>query len=168
MLWREIRDLKNERRPWLWTERFNIVKILSLPKVIYKYCCCCWAVALSVQFNRSVVSDSLWLQHARPLFLHHLLKFAQVHVHCIGDAVQPSHSLTPFSPSALNLSQHQGLVQWVVSQRAFHSLSWSMQSEMFFWNSPAFSIIRWILAISSLVPLPFLNPAWTSGISWFT
>ena len=26
----------------------------------------------------------------------------------------------------------------------------------------------WILAIWSLVPLPFLNPAWTSGSSWFT
>ena len=25
---------------------------------------------------------------------HHLLKFAQVHVHCIGDTIQPSHPLT--------------------------------------------------------------------------
>ena len=32
---------------------------------------------------------------------HHLPKFAQVHVHCIGDAVQPSHSLMPSSRSAL-------------------------------------------------------------------
>ena len=44
---------------------------------------------------------------------HHLLKSAQVHVHCISDAIQPSHPLTP-SSSALNLSQHQGLLQWVV------------------------------------------------------
>ena len=42
---------------------------------------------------------------------HHLLEFAQVHVHCISDAVRPSHPLTPSSPSALNLSQHQGLFQ---------------------------------------------------------
>ena len=40
---------------------------------------------------------------------HHLLKFAQVHVHCIGDAIQPSLPLMPSSPSALNLSQHQRL-----------------------------------------------------------
>ena len=38
---------------------------------------------------------------------HHLPKFAQVHIHCISDAIQPSHLLTP-SSSALNLSQHQG------------------------------------------------------------
>ena len=42
---------------------------------------------------------------------HHLPEFAQVHVHCIGDAIQPSHPLMPSSPSALNLSQHQGLFQ---------------------------------------------------------
>ena len=42
---------------------------------------------------------------------HHLQEFAQVHVHCISDAVQPSHLLMPSSPSALNLSQHQGLFQ---------------------------------------------------------
>ena len=37
---------------------------------------------------------------------HHFPKFAQVHVHCISDAIQLSHSLMPSSPSALNLSQH--------------------------------------------------------------
>ena len=41
--------------------------------------------------------------------LHHLPKFAEVHVHCIGDAIQPSHPLMPSSPSAFNLSQQQGL-----------------------------------------------------------
>ena len=45
--------------------------------------------------------------------LHHLLELAQVHVHCIIDAIQPSHPLMPSSPFALNLSQHQGLFQWV-------------------------------------------------------
>ena len=34
--------------------------------------------------------------------------------------------------------------------------------QMFFWKSLAFSMIQWILALWSLVPLPFLNPAWTS------
>ena len=38
----------------------------------------------------------------------HLLEFAQVHVHYIGDAIQPSHPLLP-SFSASNLSQHRGL-----------------------------------------------------------
>ena len=35
---------------------------------------------------------------------HHLPKFAQVHIHCIGDVIQPSHPLTPSFPSALDLS----------------------------------------------------------------
>ena len=32
-----------------------------------------------------------------------------------------------------------------------------------FWNCLAFSMIHQMLAIWFLVPLPFLNPAWTSG-----
>ena len=44
---------------------------------------------------------------------HHLPEFVQVYVNCISDVVQPSHPLMPSSPSALNLSQHQGLFQWV-------------------------------------------------------
>ena len=38
---------------------------------------------------------------------------------------------------------------------------------MFFWNSLAFSMIPWMLAIWSRIPLPFLNPACTSGSSQF-
>ena len=41
--------------------------------------------------------------------------FAQTHVHWVGDAIQPSHPLLPPSPILLNLSQHQGLFQWVSS-----------------------------------------------------
>ena len=45
---------------------------------------------------------------------HHLWEFSLVHIRCIGDAIQPSHPLSSSSP-ALNLSQHQGLFQWVSS-----------------------------------------------------
>ena len=44
---------------------------------------------------------------------HILLEFAQVHVHWISDAIQPSHILSSPSPPSLNPSQHQGLFQWV-------------------------------------------------------
>ena len=47
--------------------------------------------------------------------LHYFLEFAQTHVHWVDDAIQPSHSLSPTSPPAINLSQHQGLFQWVSS-----------------------------------------------------
>ena len=40
---------------------------------------------------------------------HQLLELAQTHVHCVGDAIQPSHPLLSPSPPAFNLSQHQGL-----------------------------------------------------------
>ena len=45
---------------------------------------------------------------------HQLLEFTQNHVHWAGDAIQPSHLLSP-SPPAFSLSQHQSLFQWVSS-----------------------------------------------------
>ena len=39
-----------------------------------------------------------------------LPEFAQTHVHCVGDAIQPS-LLPPPSPPGLNLPHHQGLFQ---------------------------------------------------------
>ena len=44
---------------------------------------------------------------------HQLLEFT--HVQWVGDAIQPSHPLSSPSPPAFNLSQHQGLFQWVSS-----------------------------------------------------
>ena len=38
---------------------------------------------------------------------------------------------------------------------------------MFFGNSLALSVIQQMLGIWSLIPLPFLNPVWTSGSSQF-
>ena len=52
---------------------------------------------------------------AGSLVFHYPLEFAQIHVHCVGDAIQPSHPLLPSSPFAFNLSQNQGLFQWVNS-----------------------------------------------------
>ena len=40
---------------------------------------------------------------------HQLLEFTQTHVQCVGDAIQPFHPLSPASPPALSLSQHQDL-----------------------------------------------------------
>ena len=41
---------------------------------------------------------------------HQLLELTQTHVHCIGDAIQPSYPLLP-SSFLFNLYQHQGLFQ---------------------------------------------------------
>ena len=43
--------------------------------------------------------------------LCHLLKFAQIHVHWVVEAIQPSHPLSSPFPPIFNLFQHQGLFQ---------------------------------------------------------
>ena len=52
----------------------------------------------SVQFSLSVMSDSLRPhepQHTRPPVHHKLPEFTQTHAHRVGDAIQPSHPLSP-------------------------------------------------------------------------
>ena len=69
----------------------NIFFIFS----IYTLCsCCCSSVAKLCLI--------LWPHELQQNFPvpHHLPEFAQVHDHWIGDAIQPSHPLLPFSPSA--------------------------------------------------------------------
>ena len=73
-----------------------------------------WEALYSVQFSRSVVSDSLRPRDcSTPGFpVHHQLpEFNQTHVHQVDDAIQSSHPLSSPSPPAPNPSQHQGLFQ---------------------------------------------------------
>ena len=50
-----------------------------------------------------------------PVHHHQLPEFTQTHVHWVSDAIQPSHPLSSPSPPDFNVSQHQGLFQWVSS-----------------------------------------------------
>ena len=79
------------------------------------------------------MSDSLrpyGLQHARPPWRPgdvQLPELTQTHVHWVGDAIQPSHPLSSLSPSAFNLSQHQGLFKWVSS---LHQVATVLESQL--------------------------------------
>ena len=80
--------------------------------------------------------------------------------------------------TCIPVSQEAGKVVWFshlfksfpqfVEIHTVKSFSIVNEAEVdFFWNFLAFLMIQWVLAIWSLVPLPFLNPAWTSWIYQF-
>ena len=76
------------------------------------------------------------MNHSTPgLPVHHPLReFTQTHVHWVSDAIQPSHSLLSPSPLAFNLSQHQGLFQWVSSLHPVAKvLEFQLQHQSFQW-----------------------------------
>ena len=61
---------------------------------------------------------------------HQLPELAQTH---FGDAIQPSHPLSSPSPT-FNLSQHQGLFQWVSSShQVAKGLEFQLQHQSFQW-----------------------------------
>ena len=72
-------------------------------------CCCSVAKSCPVVFNLR--------DYSMPGFpvLCYLPEFAQTHVHWVSDAIQISYPPSPSSPPAFNLSQLQGLFQWVGS-----------------------------------------------------
>ena len=97
----------------------------------------------SVQFSRSVVSDSCDpMDLSTPgLPVHHQCPdFTQTHVHSVGDAIQPSHPLSfPYLP-AFSISQNQGAFKWVRSshqvakvlefQLQHHSFQWTPRTDL--------------------------------------
>ena len=65
---------------------------------------------------------------------HQLLELAQIHVHRVSDAIQASHPLLSPFPPAFNLSQHQGLFQWVrSSHQVAKVLEFQLQHQSFQW-----------------------------------
>ena len=97
-----------------------------------------WMLCFSVQFSCSVMSDCLQpheLQHTGLPVHQQLLEPTQTHVHWVGDAIQPSRPLSFPSPPAPNLSQHQGLFQWVSSSdQVAKLLEFQLQHQSFQWT----------------------------------
>ena len=108
-------------------------------------------------------------------------EFAQTHVDWVSDAIQPSRSLSS-PPRALNLSQRQGLFQWVSSphqvtkvlelQLQHQSFQWVFRVDFFYdwlvW-SPCYprdpqesSPASWSKSINSLAVSLLYGPTLTS------
>ena len=71
--------------------------------------------------------------------LYYFLEFAQTYAHWVNDATQPSHPLSSPSSPALNLSQHQGLFQWVGFSHQAAKLwekAMAIQSSTLAWKTP--------------------------------
>ena len=77
------------------------------------------------------------MNHSKPgLPVHHqLLEFTQTHVHRVGDAIQPSPSLSTPSPPAPDPGQNPSLFQWVnSSHEAAKVLEFQLQHQSFQWT----------------------------------
>ena len=83
---------------------------LSINRInIFTHCCCSVAQSYPILCDPMVCSTPGLPVH------HQLPEFTQTHLHWVSDVIQPPHPLSSPSPPALNLSQHQGLFQWVSS-----------------------------------------------------
>ena len=74
-----------------------------------------WECCSSVAKSCLTLCDPVDCSMPGSSVLHCLPEFALTHVHWVGDAIQSSLPLSPLSHPARNLSQHQGLFQWVGS-----------------------------------------------------
>ena len=74
----------------------------------------------------------------------HLLELTQTHFHQVGDATQASHPLLSSSPLTFNLSQHQGLFQWVSSlHQVAQVLEFQLQHQVLPMNIQDWSPLGW-------------------------
>ena len=100
-----------------------------------------WLLSAPSRRSNSSVAQSrptLWdpVDWSTPGFpVHHqLLELAQTHVHWVSDAIQPSNSPLFSFPPAFNLSQNQGLFQWVSSSHQVAKLlELQLQHQSFQW-----------------------------------
>ena len=121
-------DLSYPSRDWTHTpcirsQNSNYWTVRKVP-TIYVY----------LLFSHSIMSDPIYCSTPGFSVLHHPLELAQTYVHWVGDAIQPSHLLSSPSSPAFNLSQHQGLFQWVSSfPQVAKVLELQLQHQSFQW-----------------------------------
>ena len=123
------------------TMKYHLTPVRMKVKVIVAQSCptLCDPMDCTVQFSsvaQSCPTPCDTMDCSVPgLPVHHQLpELTQTHVQWVGDAIQPSHPLSSPSP-ALNLSQHQGLFQWVSSlHQVAKVLEIQLQHQSFQWT----------------------------------
>ena len=91
--------------------------------------CCC-----SVAQSSPTLCDLMDCSMSGFPVLHYLLELAQTHVRWVVNAIQPSRPLLSPSLPVFNLSQHQGLFQWVSSSHQVTKvLGLQLQYQSFQW-----------------------------------
>ena len=82
----------SSQRNWHMSSNLNVKRFpLSFDCSIETHlCCCCCLVGNAMDCIMQGFPD-----------LHYLLEFAQIHVHWVGDVIQPSHPLLPSCPLPL-------------------------------------------------------------------
>ena len=103
----------------MWSQEGPVGGLQHGPLGIWNSCQCVYVgwrpPCCSVAQSYPIVCNPMEYSMLGLPVLQHLPEFAQTHVHRVGDAIQPSYPLSSSSPLALNLSQHQGIFQWVGS-----------------------------------------------------
>ena len=102
-----------------------------------RYCCC------SVVKSCPTVYDLVDCSTPGFPVLHHLLEFVQTHVHCVDDAIQTPHPLSPPPPLAFNLFQHWGLFQWASSSHQVAKVL-ELQLQSFQWIFRVYFLYYWL------------------------
>ena len=91
-----------------------VINVKALPMLLSNIAICCCFCFLVTQSFLTLCDPRDCSTPGFPV-LHCLSELAQIHVHWVGDVIQPSHLLSPPSPPAFSISQHQGLSKWVSS-----------------------------------------------------
>jgi len=100
----------------LWADRFQLITRKNFLKVggIQQWDALSGRFTSVAQSCQTLYDPMICSTSGLPVH-HQLPESTQTHVHRVGDAIQPSHPLSSPSPPVLNLSQHQGLFQWISS-----------------------------------------------------
>ena len=108
------------RKPWEREDMFPVIQFSSVQLLS-----CVWLI-LRDPMNHSTPGLPVY---------HQLPEFTQTHVHWVGNAIQPGHPLSSPSPPTFDLSQHQGVFQWVSSSyQVAKILEFQLQHQSFQWT----------------------------------
>ena len=135
-----VRRRQIRGRRWIWSSSFNScrkVRHRELKWFTREYQ---WQ-SLKIENQFSSITQSCPtlcdpMDCSTPGFPVHqqLPELTQSPVHQVSDAIQPSHPLLSPSPPTFNLSQHQGLFQWVSNLHQVNkALEFQLQHLSFQW-----------------------------------